>query len=267
MSFVPVHPRAWDMGEFRFLQETNNMNVRRMSCLFAGAILSWVLGPALAGAGTITFKGTGTGADGDLAAQAIFTTSNGSISVVLSNELATDNFRSPGQALSDITFTLSNNAGTLGTQTAAGQFGDISGNPNPGVVTYVATDTQTGDTTPTRWFTGNGAGVSGAMVTLEAIGGGQPSQMIAPFIADGGQYTNANNGLKNFDSYVISPGTFTLALSGVTADTTVTAVTFSFGTGPDFFVDGHPVPEPSSLVLAGIGGLGMIGMVWRKRRT
>src|SRR5262249_9758172 len=155
----------------------------------------------------------------------------------------------------------SNDAGTLGTQTAAGQFGDVSGNPTPGVVTYTATDTQTGDTSPIRWFSGNNAGVSGAVVTLEAIGGGQPSQMIAPWIADGGQYTNANNGVKNFNSYVIGPGTFTLNLSGVTADTTVIAATFSFGTQPDIFIDGHPVPEPSTLVLAGIGGLGVFGMV------
>jgi hypothetical protein len=242
------------------------MNLRRVSSVFGGAILSWVLGPGLAGAGTITYTGTGGSSDGDLAAQAIFTTGAGVITVELSNELAASVFRSPGQALSDVAFTLSNDAGTVGAQTAAGQFGDVTGNPNPGVVTYVATDTQTGDTTPIRWFNGTGAGVSGATVTLEAIGGGQPSQMIAPFIADGGQYTNANNGLKNFNSYVIGPGTFTLALSGVTADTTVTAVTFSFGTGPDHFVAGDVAPEPSSLVLSGIGGLGVIIMVRRKRR-
>jgi len=100
---------------------------------------------------------------------------------------------------------------------------------------------------------------------LEAIGGGQPSQMIAPSIADAGQYTNANNGLQNFNSYVIGPATFTLELSGVTPNTTVTGAQFSFGTGPDHFVTG--VPEPSTLVLAVIGGLGVVGMARWKRRT
>jgi hypothetical protein len=166
--------------------------------------------------------------------------------------------------VSDITFTLSNNAGTLGTQTAAGQFGDISGNPTPGVVTYVSSDDQTGDTTPIRWFA-NG-GVSGAMVTLEAIGGGQPSQMIAPNIANGGQYTNANNGLRNFNSYVIGPATFTIALSGVTADTTVTAVTFSFGTSPDYFVDSTTaVPEPASMTLGAFGLVSLAFVVAARR--
>ena len=94
--------------------------------------------------------------------------------------------------------------------------------------------------------------------------------MIAPFIVDGGRYTNANDGLQNFDSYVIGPATFTLQLSGVTANTTVTAATFSFGTGPDSFVPGiTAVPEPSSLALAGIGGGGLclIGIVRRRRRA
>src|SRR5262245_28647214 len=124
------------------------MNLRRLSCLFAGAVLSWVLGPGSAGAAVITYTGNAGSPDGNLAAKATFTTGDGVITVVLSNELATDVFRDAGQAVSDITFTLSNDAGTLGTQTAAGQFGDIN---LLGVVTYVPSDAQTGDTTPVRW--------------------------------------------------------------------------------------------------------------------
>jgi hypothetical protein len=245
------------------------MSLQRTSSLFAGAILTLGLIPGSAGAAVITYTGDGSFDDGGttraLKAEATFTTGAGFITVVLSNTLDADAFRTSAQALSDITFTLSNNAGNLGAQTASGQFGDISGNPNPGVVTYVSTDAETGDSTPVRWFA-NGD-VSGDTVTLEAIGGGQPSQMIAPDLADGGQYAIANNGVQQFNSYVIGSATFTIALDGVTADTTVTGVTFSFGTGPDHFVTGDPgvVPEPSALALAGIGGLGMLVAARRRR--
>ena len=68
---------------------------------------------------------------------------------------------------------------------------------------------------------------------------------------------------------VIGPATFTLSLTGVTSSTRVTAATFSFGTTPDHFVDGHEqiVPEPSTLAIAGLGALGLIGYGLRRRKA
>ena len=54
-------------------------------------------------------------------------------------------------------------------------------------------------------------------------------------------------------------GTFVIADSAITAATTITAVTFDFGTGPDTFIPGVLVPAPSIghglPVLLAIGGI------------
>jgi hypothetical protein len=67
-------------------------------------------------------------------------------------------------------------------------------------------------------------------------------------IPSGASFPNVNNGFDNFNPYIVGPATFTLALSGVTAATTISGVTFSFGTGPDTFIPGVPVPVPSPVL-------------------
>jgi hypothetical protein len=62
---------------------------------------------------------------------------------------------------------------------------------------------------------------------------------------------------------------FMLSFSGVTAATTVTAATFSFGIGPDFFIPRVPVPGP--IVGAGLPGLvaacaGLLVLARRRRK-
>jgi len=226
--------------------------------------LAWI---ALASASAIgsahasTFTVSGSGSDGALSAQADFSISNGQIIVTLTNTLSASTIVSVGQTISDVSFNLSNLAGTPGTALASGQQGNVN---SGATVTYASGS-------PGR-FIGSGGGsytVSGDTVTLEAIGGSQPDELILPFIADGGTYASGNPGLVAHNPYTIGPATFTLALSGVTSTTTITGVTFSFGTGPDTFLSTGsnpppPVPEPASIALLGTGMAGLATIMRRR---
>jgi hypothetical protein len=105
--------------------------------------------------------------------------------------------------------------------------------------------------------------IVGNTVTLETIGGGQPDQMILP---TGTTYPAANASITNgmFSPYVDGPAMFTLALSGLTAATTINSATFSFGTGPDTFVPGVPVAVPGPGLIAACGGL--LALARRRRK-
>jgi hypothetical protein len=73
--------------------------------------------------------------DGPLAASADFTFNSGVLTVTISNLLSAATIRSLGQTVSDLSFTLSNPPGTLGTTSAAGQLANIG---SGGSVTNVA---------------------------------------------------------------------------------------------------------------------------------
>jgi hypothetical protein len=228
--------------------------------LIAGAALAWLCagsGSGLVRAGMITFvtpSGSSTGG-GPVDASASFVTSSGSLSIVLTDLEA--NPKDVAQLLSDLSFTVGNGGSLTGATLSSSSSQEITVLSN-GSFTL-------GSTVATGWVPSL-SGSSGSLDVLAAGGAGPAHLLIGPPGA-GGTYSNANpsiagNGPHN--PFLNQVATFSILGSGITADTTITSVTFSFGTTSGIDVQGVTVPEPSSLVLAGIG-VGVLGLIALRR--
>ena len=208
-------------------------------------------------AGTFTFE-TAAGATESggnaVDAKAIVTTGAGTVTVTLFNLLV--NPTTVAQNISDFDFSLS---GT----TALGSLASSSGQEISVATNGTAT---TGSTVATGWvFSSPATGSYLLNVLGTAIG---PSHTILGVPGPGGIYTNAGGSIAGNDPhnpFLNQSATFTLNITGVTADTTLSNVIFSFGTaaGNNVPGGGSSVPEPVSLSLVG-GGLLALGLL-RKR--
>ena len=108
--------------------------------------------------------------------------------------------------------------------------------------------------------------------TLDVLAGpghaGPAHLIIGP--PGGPTYANANGSIAGngpHNPFLNQSATFTITAPNVSADTTITAAIFSFGTteGASLIPGVSAVPEPSSLLL-GLVGLGLVGSIGFYRR-
>jgi hypothetical protein len=181
-----------------------------------------------------------------VSAQADFTFGTGAnanqISITLTNLLA--NPTDVSQLISDLFFTLSNNATTTGS-TGSGTGVNIASN---------GTASSAGSLT-TVWTTTN---TSANTIHLDDLGAGAsgPANLIIGPAGPGGVYTNANGSIAGnsaHNPFLANSANFVVSFSApLPTGTTVTGATFSFGTTAGQNVPGQPltpVPEPATMTL------------------
>lgn len=232
--------------------------------LLAMAAALALIAPATANAAVITY-GTPSGSQVgglDVAASATITTSNGGVTVLLSNTIVDP--ESVIQNISGISFTI--------TGATSGSLTSSTGTPR----TINADGTYSdGAATTTDWFLTFGAG----NFSLSGLGGGGPDETIVGLPNAGtNEYDNANGSLAGngpHNPFLFTSGTFVISGAGITDQSVVSNVIFYFGTAPTAFTPvctsgcGDPfprtTPEPTSMVLLGTGLLAVATRLRRKK--
>jgi PEP-CTERM motif-containing protein len=242
--------------------------MRKFLSFGAGAVAASLLLAAGGGANATPFFFNASGTCSEAcAANAEITPGAGTLTVVLTDSQA--NPRSAGDLLSNLEITPSGSVGSASLFSQAGSLITVTSTTGPYTISPGP---------PTHWE----ASTSGTEIVLDVFSGATPINMIIGPPDGSGNYSNSNSSINDghFSPYINGTGTFVIDDSAITADTTITDVTFSFGTslnehtlpgsvctpGTPNCSSGPPIltPEPSALALFG-GALVVFGMMWRRR--
>ena len=201
-----------------------------LTALF-GTIVS-LAGSTAFGAMYMTPAGS-TDSNGSVDATASIVVGSGKVTVILTDLL--ENPTSSGQTLSGIDFTVFGQTGTATLASSSGNTSTINSDGTYSAGVYTST--------LGHWGADNSVNLS----TIGIFGHKAYDLIVGPDNAGGfsggGTYSAANGGFHNFDTYVLGSATFTVNVPGVTSASTLSGVTFEFGTDPEDLM-GVIVPEP-----------------------
>jgi hypothetical protein len=225
------------------------------------AVAAMLAAASVSRAGSITYiTPSGSTAGGQsVDVTTTLTTSAGHVLITMQN--LENNPKSDIQTLNGISFTLSTGQTAVSSFTQEAVQRTVTSNAAGGF-----TDTGTPTTpivAPDKWhFNAAGLGIEITSIGNSAGHGtliGGPDGSNAYAVANS-SITNANH-----NPFMAGIATFDLSITGVTAASTITALRFEFGTEAGTNVTGQSVPEPSSLVMAGLGSLGLLAVLVRRR--
>jgi hypothetical protein len=237
------------------------MNKNFSNIISATAAISLSVIASTVHANTYTFDtAVGTDSHGDAVdATAVFSVSSGGLVVTITDSLK--NPTSAGSLISGLNFDISG-LGSTGNSIS-------SSSSSEGTITSGTLGSPTAVSPVPRWH----AGYSGAAITMTALGGGQPSDLIigpdtAGNFNNGGSYTGSGiASIENFNPSLEGSASFTFTLSGVTSASAITGVVFEFGTNPDGSEAGTLVPNvPDGGTTFGLLGLALTGLSVIRRK-
>ena len=185
---------------------------------------------------------------------------NGSVTITLLNNLTNAQVNSVIQNVSGIYFSVSGYNGGAVTLTS-------SNSTNSTNIAANGTATAAGAVNPTGWAAGHsGTTLTACVVCAFGVGPTVGPEQTLIGGTGTGTYAGANGSIAGNDPHnPFLVGTLTLVLTtpGVTANSTFSNVVVQFGTEatPPTIL----TPEPLSIVLLGMGMLGIGGMAWKRR--